>query len=139
MEELSEVMGGTFADLFTTFKGKEDSFSGPPFSIYHKWDLVKGVARFTCGIPFKTLPETINEGMVSESIPPTKVYTLRHIGSYKHLGNAWSTGHSQGRSKEFKVNKNIHPFEMYVNDLRDTKEKDIVTENLLADILRALQ
>ena len=67
-------------------------------------------------------------GIKSGEIPATKVHTLRHVGSYVHLGNAWTTLYSMQRNKEFKSAKGIHPFETYVNMPGQVPDKDLITD-----------
>ncbi len=101
---------------------------GSSFSIYHKWDMVNQKASYTAGIPVKELPAEIPSEMSSGNIPATKVYTVRHIGPYKHLGNAWSTLYIMERNKEIKCDKSIHPFETYVNMPGEVPEEELMTD-----------
>lgn len=98
------------------------------FSIYHKWDLVKNLVSYSCAIPVKEAPSDLPSTMVKGSIPMTRIYTIRHVGRYQHLGNAWATFYSMHRGKEIKVIKGIHPFEIYRNNPREVDEKDLITD-----------
>lgn len=102
--------------------------TGGPFSIYHKWDLVKGKVSYTAGLPVKSVPSDLPQGMIAGSIPDIRVYTLRHIGSYKHLGNAWTTMYSLHRNKEIKLVKGIHPFETYGNKPGEVPDSELITD-----------
>ena len=97
------------------------------FVQYHKWDFVKKIASYTAGIAVDKIPEDLGEDFVSGHIPETKLYTLEHVGPYKHLGNAWTTLYNMQRGKEFKIRRDIHPFETYGNDPITTDAKELIT------------
>ena len=104
-----------------------DNIDGVPFTIYHKWELVKGQVQYTAGIPVKDYPDSIPSGMITGSIPASKVYTLQHVGPYKFLGNAWTTMQMMMRGKEFKAVKGIHPWESYGNMPGEVPDKELIT------------
>ena len=101
--------------------------AGPPFSIYRKWDLVKGLAEYTVGFPIHAQSSQLPADLVAGKIPPCEVYKIKHTGSYRHLGNAWTTGHALSRAKVFAFNKKIDAFEIYENDPHVTAEGELVT------------
>ena len=100
---------------------------GMVFSIYHKWDPVKGMVEYTSGISVKKMPDSLPTGLVKGEIPTTKTFSVDHVGAYQYLGNAWSALYNRQRSKVFKPKKGVHPFEVYVNDPQNTPEKELVT------------
>ncbi len=128
IKEVGELMQADFEKLETFMHKNKDIASGKAFSIYHDWDVVQGKTTYTACVGVTSEPLELDEGMLFGSIPATPVYTLRHIGSYHHLGNAWGTLMSMDRSKEFKKNKAIHPFEEYITDPKETEEKDHITD-----------
>ena len=101
--------------------------AGPPFSIYSKWNLVKGEAEYTIAFPVEGSAPGVPGGFVSGSLPAGNVYQIKHTGPYRNLGNAWTTGYAFARAKVFAQNKKALPFEIYVNDPTETDEKDLVT------------
>jgi effector-binding domain-containing protein len=105
-----------------------DQLAGDAITIYHKWDLVKNEVSYTACLQVKSITNPVPAGMVSGSIPATKIYTLRHVGRYHHLGNAWSTLYAMHRNKEFKPVKGIHPFEIYLNNPQTTPEEQLITD-----------
>lgn len=107
---------------------KKDIVAGPPFTIYRKWDLVKNKVDYIACIPVSEIPADLPERFTTGGIPEITVQKIKHIGAYKHLGNAWSTGYAMMRNKEFKHNKKVYPFEVYLNDPKTTPEKDLITE-----------
>lgn len=97
------------------------------FSIYHKWNLVKGNAEYSAGCPVTSIPDNLPEGFVVGEFPSCKVYKVVHTGPYRHLGNAWSSGLMRGRAKLFKQSKKVHPFETYDNDPEQAPENELIT------------
>jgi len=127
IKEMPKLMQKDFDDLMTYAENVEGSDASKSFSMYHKWDFVKGRASYTAGVPTNHIPADLPKRYISGEIPKTTVYTLEHQGPYEHLGNAWTTMHSMIRNKEIKVNKSISPFETYGNDPNNTDPKDLIT------------
>ncbi len=101
--------------------------TGSPFAQYHRWNPMKNFVEYTVGIPVASLPQVTAE-FVSGNLPAGPVYTILHVGAYRHLGNAWSAGMSHGRAKLFRSNKSIHPFEIYENSPQSTPEAELRTK-----------
>ncbi|GLR16416.1 SRPBCC family protein [Portibacter lacus] len=97
------------------------------FMMYKKWDMVKNQAHYLAGMFVDEIPSNLPAEFIQGQIPSTKIYTLEHVGPYRHLGNAWSTMSNMQRSKEFKVRKDIFPFETYKNDPGSTAENELLT------------
>ncbi|KYG75441.1 SRPBCC family protein [Roseivirga echinicomitans] len=128
IDTIDQDMKRDFGKLWEYFKDKEDMIAGKMFSIYQKWDFANGKVEYTSGIPVSAvLHDLPSEFKVSE-IPATKVYTLRHIGPYKHLGNAWSAMHNMHRAKAIKTEKRIPPFEEYVSMPGKVPDNELVTD-----------
>ncbi|NND07794.1 MAG: hypothetical protein HKN87_15565 [Saprospiraceae bacterium] len=128
IDEVGLKMQADFAAVGNYSKENEDNIAGIPFSIYHKWDMVKRNVSYTAATPVKKLPTPLPAGMIVGKIPATRIYTLRHIGSYKHLGNAWTTLYGMVRAKTFKVKKGIHPFEIYQNMPGEVPDEELITD-----------
>jgi len=97
------------------------------FSVYHKFDILKGKCHYTAALPVAATPNHILEGFTLGRQDAAQIYTLEHVGPYHHLGNAWSTLHNMIRGKEIKPIKTYHPFETYMNNPEDTPPNDLVT------------
>lgn len=128
IDEVGSKMSEDFSKLSAIAQELKDAVSGKAFSIYHRWDVVRGRTTYTAAVPVKTIPAGLPAGIVSGEIPATPVNTVRHTGPYLHLGNAWGAQYSMQRNKEFKFNKKIDPFEVYENMPGEVPEKDLVTD-----------
>ena len=127
-EGMQTDMGADFEKVNQVGQANPDNVTGAPFSIYHKFDPVKDRVDYTVGLPVKDIPADLPADVMSGAIPATKVYTLRHVGSYAHLGNAWTTMSMMVRNKEFKTVKGIHPFETYGNMPGEVPEEELITD-----------
>ncbi|GAB4248519.1 MAG: SRPBCC family protein [Ekhidna sp.] len=128
IDDTEKRMPEDFGKIWSFAEKNPDLIDGEAFTIYHKWDLVKNIVSYTAAIPVKKIPEALPEGFVTGQIPATRVYVLRHVGRYQHLGNAWSTLYSMQRNKEFKPKKGIHPFEVYRNNPATTPENELIAD-----------
>ncbi len=128
IDTVGPSMQEDFGKLSKFMDDHKDLISGPAFSIYHKWDMVKRTVEYTSGIPVSAVPDNLPSGIISGEIPATQVYTLGHIGPYAHLGNAWTTLYNMERGKTFKTNKKIHPFETYLNMPGEVPDNELITE-----------
>ncbi len=127
-ESLNSNMKNDFQRLWVLMKNHEGAIAGKGFSIYHKWDMVGNKIEYTAALPVKDLDATLQAGMFLGEIPATRVNTIRHIGPYLHLGNAWSTQNSMKRSKSFKASKKLDPFEVYVNMPGEVPDDQLITD-----------
>lgn len=127
-ETIAKKMREDMPKLFELSQSLNIEITGPAFTQYHKWNMVKNDIRYTSGIPVNTIPENLPEGFYSGEIPAMNVYTLEHVGPYPHLGNAWTTMYTMQRNKEFAVNKKVHPFETYHNSPGNTPENELITK-----------
>ena len=128
MDALGDTMAADFGKLSGFIAENEDNIAGKPLSIYHKWDLLKGQVEYSTCVPVKSLPQPLPAGFVSGEVPSTSVNVVRHVGPYRHLGNAWAAQQNMARGKAFKSNKKIHPFEVYESDPSITSENELITD-----------
>lgn len=127
-QNLGNDMEQDFTALNEFIKTNNIEPSGIPFSQYHKFDFVTGKVIYTAGFQVATTATNLDAQFISGSLPKTKLHTVRHHGSYDHLGNAWSTAHMMLRNKEFKAVKKYHPLEFYHNDPSETALEDLITD-----------
>ncbi len=127
LKEIGPRMEKDFGDLFAWVGEHDQQPSGACFSIYHRFDMVKGITEYTAGIPLENIPQNLPSNFVSGELEGCKTYVVSHTGSYRHLGNAWSAGMMRARAKVFKQSKAMPPFETYENDPSETPEGELLT------------
>lgn len=133
IKSMGDAMEGDFTKLMGyMMDGRQDKMAGPTFSIYHKWDMVKGEASYTSCVPVNEIPSDLPSGVITGSVPATKVHVMHQKGPYRYIGNIWSAQYMRLRNKQFKGNKGIHPMERYLNSPQDTEENNLETEVLFA-------
>lgn len=119
LQDIHNSMDDSISKVTALAKGKNtDDIIG---SIYHKMDIKKQQCKYTAFAP-------VSAENSMASIAPCKALKVVHTGGYRHLANAWSTVYSHQRYKKMKLNKSIHPFELYINDPDKVAAKDLVTE-----------
>jgi predicted transcriptional regulator YdeE len=129
--EMGKCMEEDFTNLLTECHQKWDKLiSGLPFSIYHKFDMVRDKAVYVAAVPMISVPDDLSSHMVSGKRPAMKTYSLVHLGSYRHIANGWAALIIQMRAKKFKPSKKFPPMEIYLNSPKDTDELKLKTEIL---------
>jgi len=127
MSHLGKDMEKDFTDLMEKVQTAGE-FTGEWFSQYHKFDFVKQEVEYTAGVAVKDWKEALPNGWTQGQIPATRMQTVRHIGPYEHLGNAWSAAQAMIQAKEFRPNKKIHPLEFYRNNPADVAPEDLISD-----------
>jgi effector-binding domain-containing protein len=85
---------------------------------------------YTSGFAIPDSANSVPAELSSWSIPTTKALSVEHIGSYEHLGNAWSAANQFARYKGLKQSR-VGTFEIYKNDPKETAPADLHTEIFL--------
>lgn len=127
LSRIGPEMESGFARLKSWFSENGIETSGPPMSIYHKWDLAKQETVFTLAFPVDQVPAEVPDDLRVGSQPAMNAFVIRHTGPYRYLGNAWAAGMMRVRAKTFRQRRGIHPFEEYETDPGCGSEKDAVT------------
>jgi len=119
MQNISDSMSESFTTLEKT-AGTQivADYCG---AIYEKMDIKNQHCEYTAFVP-------VAENNAAHSIPACRAIKVVHTGSYKHVGNAWSTAYSYQRYKKLKLSKTIKPFELYLNHPDKVPAKDLITE-----------
>lgn len=125
MEGMKQHMQGDFEQVMATVG---EGNNGQWFSIYHNFDFVNDKISYTAAVGVDEYPANLPNNMVKGDVPAGKANTVRHVGPYEHLGNAWATSMMMMRNKEFKPVKGIHPMEFYRNSPLDTAPKDLISD-----------
>lgn len=121
-------MENDYTTLFNWAKENNVEFSGVPFSIYHKFDMVKNKVSYTAAIPVNDTSKAKPNSIFVGSLPKLTLHTIRHTGPYDYVGNAWSASMMMLRAKEFKTNKKYPPMEFYQNDPTETPANELVSD-----------
>lgn len=127
MSSIGEHMQADF-DALGAFLQDSDLGNGEVFAQYHKFDMVNGKVTYTAGIGVTDYPDNLPSNWIKGSIPSTSMYTVRHIGPYDHIGNAWSAAQNLIRAKAFKHKRGIHPFEFYKNSPHEVTPEELVSD-----------
>ncbi|MEM8867012.1 MAG: SRPBCC family protein [Verrucomicrobiota bacterium] len=127
VRRVSEQMEADFKKLGRYIEDQELTTIGAPFTVYHKWDLVRSHCDYMLAFPISKLPSILAPGFVSGSQGGGEVYSIRHTGPYHYLPNAWSAAYMRANAKTFKPKKGLDPFETYENDPADVPEAELVT------------
>ncbi len=125
---IGEAMQKDFSALHDFINKNNIEVTGLPFSEYQKFNLVKDKVVYVSGFPVGSEPSNLPENFFYGSLPKMKMNTVRHKGTYDHLGNAWTAVMMMERNKEFKKNKKASPLEIYQNDPGTTAPEDLVTD-----------
>ncbi len=125
MKDIGPSMEAAFAEGKQKLNAHNVPINGV-MSVYHNVCLKTQRFDYTSGF---VIPEsaTVPADLSSWSIPESKALAVEHIGSYDHLGNAWSAAYQFARYKKLKQSK-AGAFEIYNNDPQDTPPAELRTE-----------
>lgn len=128
MDELGPRMSEQFEELKKWMAVEGIEPNGAPLSITHKFDMVNRRFDYTAAIPVTELSNGVAYNFVSGTLKAPKTFKVKHTGAYRHLSSAWSAAMMHQRSKQFRPQKGVDPFEVYVSDPTNTPEAELVTE-----------
>lgn len=126
--KIGDAMTKDFSDLHEYINKNNIEASGLPFSEYQKFNIVKDKIVYVAGVPTNSKPDNLPENFFFGSLPKMKMHTVRHKGTYDHIGNAWTAIMMMERNKEFKKNKKAAPLEIYHNSPENTAPEDLVAD-----------
>ncbi|MCR9296949.1 MAG: GyrI-like domain-containing protein [bacterium] len=127
LSEIGSAMDSAFAKATQLLEQHGLPVDGEKISVYHKFDAKQETFEFTSGYLFGSPVDSVPSGLDSWSMPEMDTFRVDHIGSYDHLGNAWSAAMQHARSKKMKQSK-IGTFELYKNDPSNTPPEHLLTE-----------
>ena len=127
--EFQKNIEKAFGDLFQYCTANcKDNIGQVGYTLYHKFDMLRGKVDYSVGLALKDIPENLDSGYFVQTIPKSKVYSVIHIGTYNHLENAWSAVMMHQNAKKFKPKRKLPSLEIYLNNPSNTPEKDIRTK-----------
>ena len=127
IEDIGEKMNKDFQLLENYLKKQNIAIDGNPFSIYETFDIQNDHTFFLSCLPVSE-KVILQSGIIEGEIIPIEALKTRHVGSYKHLGNAWTTAMQFIRTKKIKVSKRPLGYEFYINNPQDTPQESLITE-----------
>lgn len=127
IKHIAEVMEQGFK-LLNDFKEEHKlSEISAPFAIYETYDASKDFTGFILALPVDEVMEVKAPYYFGE-MEGGKALKILHTGSYKHLGNAWSTGMAHCSAHKLKPIKRPVGLEFYLNDPNKTDDSELQTE-----------
>lgn len=130
-DEISVCMKQDFEKLHKLSTQNKYDLAGAPFSITHNYNFQKHTCTYTVALHITNIPEILEEGIISGSIPKCEALRVFHTGDYAHLGNSWTAAYTYQRINYLKLRKDISPFEVYLNDPTTNDIEDWRTEVFL--------
>ncbi|QDV24035.1 SRPBCC family protein [Aureliella helgolandensis] len=126
-DEIGSAMTGAFEEATRLLAQHVSSPCGEMVSVYHCFDIKKQTFDFTSGVVLPEMLDTLPPSLSRWSLPACDALHVTHIGSYEHLGNAWSAVHAHARAKKRKPSK-LGSYEVYKNNPQDTDPSELRTE-----------
>lgn len=125
--EIGPAMDAAFREASETFERHGLSLEGERMSVYHRFDIKAKQFEFTSGHMLTDSDQAVPDELAQWQMPRMQALRVDHLGSYEHLGNAWSAANQHARYKKMKQSK-IGAFELYKNDPNHTAEEQLLTE-----------
>jgi effector-binding domain-containing protein len=101
---------------------------GAMVAVYTRFKVKQGIFEYLLGraIPDSLLIPT-HSSLKEWKFPQARALHVRHTGSYKHLGNAWSIANRIAEHQKLKLNRSAS-FEIYTNSPHDNPEESLQTD-----------
>lgn len=103
---------------------------GQRISVYHDMNIKTASFDCTSGYVLPDSAPPVPDDLSSWSLPVSRALCVEHVGSYEHLGNAWSAAHQYVRYKKLKQSK-LGAYEIYENCPDDTPAAELRTTVML--------
>ncbi|WP_339749626.1 GyrI-like domain-containing protein [uncultured Rubinisphaera sp.] len=127
LDDISQSMQSAFQEAEEKFSQHNIPRDGDGISVYHSFNCKTRTFDYTAGFIIEDSSIDIPLSLKTWAIPEMNAYRVDHIGSYQHLGNAWSAAHQNARYKKLKQSK-VGTYELYKNNTHEIEPKDLVTE-----------
>jgi len=127
VDQIGQSMDRTFDEAKAEIAKHGLPMDGQMISVYKKFHIKTGVFDYISGyvIPAEIeLPAASR--LKSWSLPACKAFHVQHVGSYKHLGNAWSIANMHVRHKKIKQSR-VGTFEIY-RTTPPVPENELITD-----------
>lgn len=130
LRDIGRSMDASFAEAKQQLSQHGLPTDGTMLTVYHTCNLKTQMFDYTSGFALPESAGSVPTELSSWSIPSTRALSVEHIGTYKHLGNAWSAANQFARYKKLKQRK-VGTFEIYKNDPKETDPAELRTEIFL--------
>ena len=101
---------------------------GAMVAVYTRFKVKQGIFEYLLG---RAIPDTLliptHSSLKEWKFPKARALHVRHTGSYKHLGNAWSIANRIAEHQKLKLNRSAS-FEIYTNSPHDNPEGSLQTD-----------
>lgn len=128
LDQIQSSMEDAISTTLRKLNAGNQPADGEKISVYHHFDMKSKVFDYTAGVIVPK--ETGDAGLSSWEISQSRALAVEHVGSYAHLGNAWSAAYQIARDKKLKQSK-VGAFEIYKNDPDQTAPADLRTDVFL--------
>ncbi len=122
-EEIPEKITMAYNKIFKAIEEKIIPPHDGMICVYGDCNLITGILDFTAAVFYKNKP---NEN--AKTIPAHRALKLISKGPYHHLPTAWSKIITYQRGNKIKVNSKLPRYEFYLNNPRENKPEDYLTE-----------
>ncbi len=126
--EIGPSMERTFSEARRELAREGLPTDGSMISVYTKLRMSDGVFEYLGGF---TLPENAvverSSKLKEWSLAESRAFHVEHLGSYRHLGNAWSVANALTRHRKLKQQR-CGAFEIYRNDPKQVPENQWKTD-----------
>lgn len=110
--DVGASMEGAFKNATQLFEQHKLPTNLGMISVYTRFDIKAGTFDYISGYLVPDATEAPSQQLWRWSLPAGRGFCVEHIGSYNHLGNAWSAANQIARYKKLKQSR-IGTFELY--------------------------
>ncbi|MCA9034123.1 MAG: SRPBCC family protein [Planctomycetaceae bacterium] len=128
VETVGPSMEAAFEKARELFRSHGLPMNGPAISVYTKFRMSKGVFEYISGFVIPADADVpASSGLKEWSIGSAESFRVEHIGSYRHLGNAWSVANQVTRYRKLKQQR-CGTYEIYRTTPPESPESELKTD-----------
>jgi effector-binding domain-containing protein len=113
LDDINNDMGDTFGRLMKAVEKNKFKVVGSPMAVYKKYDMVNGLCEYYAVVPMEDVKGVDDGEFEILDYEFGKALKAKHMGEYKHLGNAWSMLMMRVQAKKLKLKKGVVGIEVY--------------------------
>ena len=125
--DVGASMEAAFNQAAKLFQQHNLPTTGGMISVYTCFDVKAGVFDYISGYLVPDSVQCQASELTRWSLPAGQAFSVEHIGSYDHLGNAWSAANQIARYEKLKQSR-IGTFELYKTTPPETPDAELCTE-----------